>query len=374
MAKLLLVIDCLGSGGAQRQLVSLAKAFVKLGHQVEMFTYFPKLNHFEKDIKDVGITLHYGEKSHRFSLAPVFSLSRIIRQGRYDGILSFLRNPAIYCEWAYIFARFMGGKKSQLVFSERLNYFEFEKRSFLFRFAQQSHRICDAVVANNHFQRKEMQAIFPWMKLKLHTIYNGLDVAKFNVTEPAIQKSTSLLTIARVVEYKNYENLALALVEYQKSWGKPPFIKWVGKVFETPANLALFNKVQALLEKHNLKENLQFLGEQLDVTQYYKQADALIHSSKIEGFSNVVIEASEYGLPLLLGNIGDHQLLMDNYQAGLIFDVNDPKSIANAIRQFVDANAKEKNLWREQAILARKNLFRLEDAANAYLKLLLARN
>lgn len=37
--KILCVIDCLGSGGAQRQLVNLATAFKEKGHEVSFLVY-----------------------------------------------------------------------------------------------------------------------------------------------------------------------------------------------------------------------------------------------------------------------------------------------------------------------------------------------
>lgn len=370
MAKILLVIDCLGSGGAQRQLVSLAKRFVSKGHSVTLFSYFPELNHFEPDVISAGIRLHYGSKKHRFSLSPIFSLAGLIRQENYDGILGFLRNPSIYMQLGYILARCCGASHANVIFSERLNYFEREKKSLIFRLVQQNHRICHEIVANNHFQRKEMAEMFPWMKPKLHTIYNGLDEAIFKSKEKTSQQLT-LLTVARVVDYKNYHNLALALIFYLQKWGAPPKVNWVGKVFQTPENIELFTKTKQLLKDHQLEATLIFHGEQKEVENYYQSADALIHPSKIEGFSNVVIEASEYGLPLLLGNIGDQPYLIEHFEAGLIFDVENPEDIARKIKLFVDAEESQRLHWKEQAMAARKQLFDLDSSSDSYLSLLL---
>ena len=112
MARILLVIDCLGSGGAQRQLVSIAKQMVQRGHQVDLFSYFPELNHFERDVKAAGVKVFYSKKTHRFSIKPVFQLASLISKHRYTGILAFLRNPAVYMEWGYLLARLKGAPKS----------------------------------------------------------------------------------------------------------------------------------------------------------------------------------------------------------------------------------------------------------------------
>jgi len=366
-----MVIDCLGSGGAQRQLVSLARGFVASGHQVDFFVYFPELDHFESVLKDAGINVYSSIKGSRFSLKPVLQLSSMIRNSEYTGILAFMRNPAIYAEISYVLARLTGANKAKVVFSERLNYFEHEKSSFVFRLCQQVHRISDHIVANNHYQRKEMAVIFPWMKAKLSTIYNGLEPAVFKAKDSInVDNEGYFLTIARVVEYKNYENLALALLHYKNNWGDAPKIKWVGKVFQTASNLIAFERVNKMLKDNDLADNLEFCGEHKNVTPFYQNAKALIHPSLIEGFSNVIIEACEFGLPLLIGNIGDHEYLMDKYNAGVIFDVHNPEDIAQKIRDFELSDEETRKNWGQQAMTARSELFNIDDACEQYLSLL----
>ena len=46
--RILCVIDSLGSGGAQRQMVSLAQGMVARSHEVEFFVYHPELDHFKQ--------------------------------------------------------------------------------------------------------------------------------------------------------------------------------------------------------------------------------------------------------------------------------------------------------------------------------------
>ena len=45
--KILIVIDTLGTGGAQRLKVELAKGLVKAGHSVEFFIYDDNYNFYE---------------------------------------------------------------------------------------------------------------------------------------------------------------------------------------------------------------------------------------------------------------------------------------------------------------------------------------
>jgi len=52
--KLLCVIDSLGSGGAQRQIVELAKGFKKKGHRVQFLTYHD-INFFKPQLDRIDI-------------------------------------------------------------------------------------------------------------------------------------------------------------------------------------------------------------------------------------------------------------------------------------------------------------------------------
>jgi len=56
--RLLLVIDHLGLGGAQRQIVELACGLAARGHTVELFTYFPQHEFFLRRVLEEGIAVH----------------------------------------------------------------------------------------------------------------------------------------------------------------------------------------------------------------------------------------------------------------------------------------------------------------------------
>ena len=52
--KILIVIDTLGSGGAQKLKVKLAKGLKKKGYEVEFFIYDSNYPFYESEIKQAG--------------------------------------------------------------------------------------------------------------------------------------------------------------------------------------------------------------------------------------------------------------------------------------------------------------------------------
>ncbi len=118
--KLLIVISCLGSGGAQRQMVTLAKALKSREHDVEFFIYHPTIDFFCKTLEAAGITIHKHQKrANRFSFETVRALRHLIQTQAYDIALSALDAPNLYLILAS-----MGLRKTRVIVSERSSYLQ----------------------------------------------------------------------------------------------------------------------------------------------------------------------------------------------------------------------------------------------------------
>ena len=98
--KILLVIDHFGSGGAQRQIVELAYGLKQHGHEVEMFVYVPQQVFFRSRLDEQQIIVHEYAKVRRFSFGVIFRLAALMRDGGFDIVISYLKNPNVYAELA----------------------------------------------------------------------------------------------------------------------------------------------------------------------------------------------------------------------------------------------------------------------------------
>jgi hypothetical protein len=63
--KILCIIDCLGPGGAQRQLVELGLGFKEKAHEVSFLTYF-NAPFFNQVLEEAGISLYCIEEPGYF--------------------------------------------------------------------------------------------------------------------------------------------------------------------------------------------------------------------------------------------------------------------------------------------------------------------
>jgi len=352
--RLLLCIDHFGPGGAQRQLVALARGLHARGHDVELFVYHPHIRHFAPQVEALGLTVHEVRKPGRFSPRPVLELARLIGRRRPDGVLAYLATPAVYAELAGLVHR-----RVPVVVSERFMY---TRLTPLSRLQQELHRLAAWITVNSHHQRERMEGLFPWMRGKLSTIYNGVDLETFAPAwaggrragalgaaggEEAVASGTAaeppgeraggdgalrLLAVASTARKKNALNLARALGLLARRGLPVPTVSWAG-VPTTPDDEAAKAEVDAALAAEGVADRWRWLGRRDDVPELMRAHDALVHPARFEGLPNAICEALASGLPVLASRVCDHPRLVGE-DRGLLFDPADPEDIAGALGRF----------------------------------------
>jgi glycosyltransferase involved in cell wall biosynthesis len=366
--KLLFVINSLGSGGAQRQLVTLARGLKGRGHHVEFFVY-SQHDYFRGLLDEVHIPVYLYSKRLRFSAGPIFALRRLVRKQNFDIILSFLDTPNFYSEIACI-----GLKNIKVVVSHRSMY-PIGKLPLKLRFLQEFHRFADAITANSHHQRLRMVQEFPWMINKIHTIYNGLDLQLFSpreIFEAPPSSYLSLIAIGRMFPHKNMMGLAKALIICRDKFKIKPIVRWVGRQDESVSGKKYFEELSSFLLSNNISEQWEWLGERTDISKLLQQHDALIHPSYCEGLPNVVCEALACGLPVLSSNVCDHPSLVEDGVRGFLFDPYKPKSIAESIYKFHRIPSEKKVAMGTDARIYSNNYLSIEQLSLNYENLFLS--
>jgi glycosyltransferase involved in cell wall biosynthesis len=339
--KILCIIDSLGSGGAQRQIVNLACGLKAKGHVVEMFVYFPELRFFREEINAASIPVHEVHKSKGFSLKVLGKLIYLMRTGKYDTLISFLNTPNIYVELARIIAR----PRLRLIVSER-NSFIKGTASPMEKLTRYLHVCADAVVANSLTQANCLRK-HSWLQHKSHVIYNGYQITTTNKQErhDAERDLTAFLIVGRIdAEQKNGVRLLEALVLFYQRNGYTPKVSWAGRQEFDSKSLKVRAEIERLLNDNpQVSMHWQWLGERTDIPQLMANCDALIHVSLFEGLPNVVCEALIAGRPVIASNVCDHPILVEDGVRGLLCDPLSPLAICEAIELFESLDAHERH-------------------------------
>ena len=100
--KILLLIDNLSSGGAQRQIVTLAKLLSEHDIDVRVMCYFPS-TFFEQDLIEHEIPILRVSSNNKFT--RIIKIRSAIRRAKPDAVIAFLSTPSILAELASLPSR-----------------------------------------------------------------------------------------------------------------------------------------------------------------------------------------------------------------------------------------------------------------------------
>lgn len=337
--KILCVIDSLGSGGAQRQMVNLACGMKAKGHDVELLVYFPKLVFFRTEIDEAGIKVHEVEKGSGFSWLVVIKIRNLLRTDSYQGVISFLGTPNVYCELAKLLLLF----KMKLIVGERSNIIG-ESGKIKRKLFRCLHFAANYVVANSYTHSKWLRSN-SWLLHKTHVIYNGYSIPQIvkKSNHAFHQHEFKYLVVGRINSGKNGIRLIESLIKFYQKNGYVANVKWAGRQENNFESLVVRQKMEDLLLKNpNVAAQWQWLDERDDIPELLQQCDALIHVSLYEGLPNVVCEAFIAGRPVIASNVCDHPILVEDGVRGLLCDPLSPDSICSAIKRFEEISDSER--------------------------------
>ena len=339
--KVLLVIDSLGSGGAQRQLVYLAKGLKCLGYDTEVFVYFPQFDFFRKEVLESGITIHEVQKRKKFSIQVIKNLAHLQRVNNYNIFISFLEVPTIYCEIARVISLF----SFKLIACERSSINSYSSGRFS-NIKRLLHIFSNAVVSNSFFQQKWLNKKF-YLRNKTYVIYNGYDNKDSSIKNNESNKNDqqfTYLVVGRIAHYKNGLGLLNALVRYVSINGNCPVINWAGRNEKDSASIQQFNEINSVLQRNQLINNKwNWLGEIKDLSPYFLDCDALLHLSFFEGLPNAICEAFLHGRPVIASNVCEHPKLVQDGVRGFTCDPKSSDSIIRSIKKFECLTSDERN-------------------------------
>ena len=355
--KILCVIDSLGSGGAQRQLVALAKGFNERGHEVSFITYHEE-NFFKQSLDDVGIPVKTIIEPNY--LKRLLKIRKYIRNQNVDAVLSFL-------EAANFIATLSGFpyRKWTLIVGERSSNPDIYK-SLKLKFYRWFHFFTDYVVANSHTNIKMVRKINPLIKTsKCKVIYNLIDEVFWTTKEPVSQKSNKfhLVVVASHQYLKNAKGLIEALNILPEKDKKILNVSWYGRQGEDSS----FDEALRLSNQYNLNNIISFTKETNQIKLIMQDANALGLFSFYEGLPNVICEAMTLGRPVVSSNVSDIPLFIDK---DFTFNPTDVLEIKNILSKLINLPSDMlSDLGKKNRNVALMN-FNKEKIISNYLKLM----
>lgn len=332
--KILFLIRSLEQGGAERQVVNLANALQRRGHEVAIAVYYSG-GVFEQDLE--GVTLHDLGKTGRWDVVSfLFRTVRLIKQTSPDILHSYMgtSNTLASILKTIISPPIVWGvraSKMDLATYGKLHIFLYKLESWLSRFA-------DTIIINSH-QGKSDAIADGFCPDKLHVIPNGIDCDRFQpnpAAGQAVRDEWKIDVTAPLVgivgrldvmkDHRTFLTAASILAEQN------PEMRFACIGGGSPNMLADLKRVETAFPA--LSGKVIWAGAEKDVAPWYNAMDICVSTSAFgEGFSNTLAEAMACGTPCVATNVGDAQFLLGD--TGIIVPPKTPKKLAEACKQML---------------------------------------
>ncbi len=349
MKKVILFIDNLGSGGAQRQVVNVARLLKKSGYDVSVLVYY-NVPFFKPmlDENDIPVTLI----ETKSNISRMLSIRKYLNRSGADAVIAFLETPCfISC-----FSK-MGHKKWKLITTERsakLSTFT-SRRNRIFNMFE---RFSDAKVGNSWNAIRMWQKYYPQYNDKYSVIYNHILVPDEYVSYEHEYLTDGKIHLAVAASYQGLKN-PLAVIEAVNMLSDEQkaklVIDWYGKTEVTAGDTGVYDKAVQMIGDYNLSEVVHLNDETSEIYRIMAESDAVGLFSTVEGLPNTICEAMTIGRPVVMSKVSDYDVLVtDN---GYLCDPNSVESIKESLVKLIDTPKEELERMGEASKEKAKELF-----------------
>lgn len=322
-----LVIGMLARGGAELQLITLARGLAARGHDVRVLAY-DGASEFDDDVRSVGAEVETATARTRPEKRRV--VRHWLRRSQCDVVHAFMNLASSLT----ILARFPARRPA--IVATDYSTATYQRHDLLLRTALASFVLAQRVVTESELNRENLERLVPWLRGKTVVIRNGLDPERFAPAErdrPA-DDVFRFCVVGTVHAVKNPSGVVDAIVELVRRGHHGFHVDWYGRMGGEP-NGHEGERARAYAISSGVARFITFHGASSRVERAYQGADALLHAALSEGFPNAVAEGMACGLPVALSRISDLPLVVAEARNGFTFDERDPAAIADAMEQMM---------------------------------------
>ncbi len=354
--KILLFTDSLGAGGAQRQLVGLAVLLKKKGLEVKVCTYYD-IDFYQQYLEDNGIVNEIIPHAITFQ-KRIWAVRKYFKKENPNWVIAYQETPSLVA-----CAAKMLGCKFHLIASERnttqiigLNE---RIRFFLYNWV-------DAIVPNSYAQENFLLQHYPWMKVKIKTITNFVDLDRFSYVKRVRHRVPLIVIVASIWESKNTLGLIEGL-KLLKNRGIKFKVSWYGISEKNPDYLA---RCRSKIEEYDLQDYIELCKKTKEIEKKYAEADYFCLPSFFEGTPNVICEAISTGLPIICSDVCDNSIYVKEGINGFLFDPHHPESIAISLSKALALNDEQYRLFCMNSRQNAEALLNSDDFVDKYIKII----
>jgi len=342
--RILHIIDSLGFGGAERDLIGLLQGFQDKKEYEFALVCFNQKEGFEGDVKKLDIPLLY--IPHSYSLWKRFQLLKtFIKDWQADLIHSWSTIGSLLGLILYY------QKKVKLLNNSMLGGIFFNNKSHWLR------RIImhlSPIIITNSISGLKVNGLK--VSDKNLIVRNGIDLNRFNITEKE-QK-----TIIEELELDKHYPRIICTANFHNIKDHPTLIRSFKKILQCYPKAALYligngireKKLKELVKNLLLTNSVYFLGYRKNVEVLVSVSQLFVLATKGEGCPNAMLEAMALGVPVIGNDVGGMSELIIDKQNGLLTPLGDIESLSKAMLEILSNPLLAQQLTKEAKITIQK--------------------
>ncbi|MBW4675087.1 MAG: glycosyltransferase [Desmonostoc geniculatum HA4340-LM1] len=336
--KIVFLIRDLNYGGAERQLVTLAKALDKQWFDVSVLCFYTGGSlSLDKDLKDSDIPIIYLEKQGRWHLFGFFwHLIQHLQHINPDVLHGYGGTPnllTIFLKPFFPSTAIVWGLRNS---NSDSNFYDWLGR-LIFQLECLLSHFTNLIIVNSYAGRTYYLAHkFPTNKMMV--ISNGIDIELFQPDLEARKKVRSQWGISE-------DTILIGLVgrlDLRKD--HPTFLKAAALLCEDSQNVHFVcvgsgsehyaRELHELTYQLGISEKVIWEKARADMPAIYNALDIAASSSYTEGFPNVIGEAMACGVPCVVTDVGDSALIVGN--PDVVVPPKNPEALKIALKTLIE--------------------------------------
>ena len=352
--KVLYVITGLGVGGAEKVVTELADQMLKRGHQVKIAYLKGEAIVCPKSSEIELIYLGFENlKSFRFAYQ---NYKKILENFQPDVVHAHMVHANIFARVSRTFI-----PVPKLICTAHNSNEGGQLRMLAYKF---TNHLSDLNTNVSDEASKSLIAKGAFNRNNLTTVYNGIDLHKFNKKDSSLKLNNNVINficVGRFNEQKDYPNLFRAIVLLKD---KVPNLKFK---FSIVGDGELRSELEELIEGLHINNCVELLGKRSDIPDLLNAADFFVLPSKHEGLPTVVIEAMACHTFVIATDCGGSAEIMGN--TGILVEPQNSEKLAEALEKALSFNVDTIQKNNYDARNRVEKLFSLETSVKTWLEI-----
>lgn len=315
MKKVFFLMDYFGNpyAGTEGQLYALASGLNDRNVCIELAVFrsskYVDSGLFPCRVKVLNITRMF----HFMTFFRLIKLALYCRREKYELVHIFFNDASVV---APMILRLFGLKP--VVSRRDMGYWYNDK---LLKILRWNARFLQGCICNSHAVKKITIEKEHIAEQRVHVVYNGLPYDKTSgLSTDYCMNQIGL--VANIRKIKRIEDLIKALKLVREEVPDATVVV----VGEGEAE-----QLMALAEKYGVRDAVDFVGAQTDVSSFIRKFHVAALCSETEGLSNAIMEYMAHGKPVVCSDVGGNPELVTHGKSGYLYPVGDVASLAENI-------------------------------------------